>query len=103
MTSDEGLTGTGTMRPPQRPGSAGGDPRAWHRFAFAAHAGGRVVLRPTGSAPADPRLPSELTPGNHLGSLHFAELATAFRGVVEVDPMTGDARIVEMMPQGAPR
>lgn len=73
------------------------------RLAFVAHTGGRIALRPIGPVPANVRFPQGLGPGDRLGELSFAELAEAFRGVVEVDPATGEAAIVSRAPEGAPR
>lgn len=63
------------------------------RLAFIAHPSRKIVLRPVGPVPAS--LPRELLPGDRLGELGFAELATAFRGVAQIDPATGRAVIVE--------
>ncbi|HEX8374853.1 MAG TPA: hypothetical protein VF606_06710, partial [Geminicoccaceae bacterium] len=74
------------------------------RLAFVAHAGRRIALRATGAAAAvKTGLPHDLGPGERLGGLAFAELATAFRGVVEIDQATGEAVIVDRAQEGAPR
>ena len=70
------------------------------RLVFIAHTSQRIVLRPVGPVPAT--LPRELRPGERLGSLDFADIARAFRGVVQLDLGTGAAKIVEEG-EGAPR
>jgi hypothetical protein len=71
-----------------------------YRLGFIAHTSQRVLLRPVGPVPAT--LPRELRPGERLGSLDFAELARAFKGVVQLDFGTGAAGIIEEG-EGAPR
>jgi hypothetical protein len=71
-----------------------------YRLAFVALAGQKIVLRPMGPVPAN--LPRELLPGDRLGSLSFAELATAFKGVVQLDSANGTAGTIESA-EGAPR
>lgn len=71
------------------------------QVAFVAHAGRRIALRAMGGVPA-PGLPTSLAPGERLGDLAFGDLATAFRGVVELDQEGGRATIAESAPGGAP-
>ncbi len=83
-----------------RPAPAGHTLAQPCRLGFIAHTSQRVVLRPVGPVPAT--LPRELRPGERLGSLDFADIARAFRGVIQLDLGAGAAKIVEEG-EGAPR
>jgi hypothetical protein len=72
------------------------------RIAFVSHAGGAIVLRPINRFAGSDGVPRRLLPGDHFAGLTFAELASAFQGVVEIQSDTSEGKIVEGSALGAP-